>query len=265
MRDYLNTPKQIEHGFLNVDKRINQIQESIGKEKISTLSKQLADLLYHIQPDGDSLNKEVNSNKTQSHISIAITNASIELQSAYHFLTIGNIPSVFRQSRLANEFIAVAIFLAVPNKRLINILSSKKHTMIAKLEEYEESSFWDLYEFKIKKMGKVIQRDNPVIKGNMVLKPFMDFLKIGLKIEQSEVQTLRKQIYDVQHPSSHGTLDIFTYHFMDVEKGNPVGINYSENKIPEYRNAMNYLIWHSHFLNKVLNKTCQFLKSENEN
>jgi len=136
--------------------------------------------------------------------------------------------------------------------------------MIAKLEEYEDSSFWDLYGFKTKKMGKNIQREDPVIKGNMLLKPFMDFLKVGLKIEQSEVQTLRKQIYDVQHPSSHGTLDIFTYHFMDVGRGNPVGINYSENKIPEYQNAMNYLIWNSNFLNKVLDKSCQFLKSENE-
>lgn len=264
MKNYLNKPESIEEGFLSIEKRIRAIEQAVGYEKISELSHSIADFLYHMQDDESSINCIVTEKRQQANIAICILNASVEMQSTYHLLTTGNLPGVYKQCRLLHEFVAVIIFISVPRKLLLNSLSSKKHGLISILGQNTDVDFWDLYTPKFQTVGKNVQRKDPIVKGNLLLSPYMDFIKNVLKIEKSEITWLETQIKHVQHPLSHGSIEFLPFHFGTAAKDGKGGINYSSNKDDWYRDAMAYLIWTVVFLTKVLNLTTDYLQINTE-
>lgn len=264
MSKYLNTPENIEAGFLAVNKRIRLIEQAIGYENISELSKGVAELLFHMQIEVPSINSILRPNEKQSHIAICILNASCEIETAYHVLTIGNVPGVFRQCRLIHEYIAVVIFLSVPRKELLNELSPRKHELINKLTKNPNSDFWDLYKSSFKPMGKEVQRIDPVIKGSLLIPPYLDFLRKCIQLDQKELNWLSNQVKHVLHPSSHGSVEMLPFYFGTVAKDGKGGINYSPNKVSMYQEGMTYLIWTVNFLVNVLDHTRAFILKRSE-
>lgn len=264
MSKYLNTPENIEAGFLAVDKRIRLIEQAIGYDNISELSKGIAELLFHMQIEEPSINSILRPNEKQSHIAICILNASCEIQTAYHILTIGNVPGVFRQCRLIHEYIAVVIFLSVPRKVILNELSPKKHKLINKLTQNTNSDFWDLYKSSFKSMGKNVQRIDPVIKGSLLLPPYLDFLRKCIQLDQAELNCLSNQVKHVLHPTSHGSIEMLPFHFGTAAEDGKGGINYSPNKVSMYKEGLSYLIWTVNFLVQVLDLTRSFILKSNE-
>lgn len=264
MSKYLNTPENIEAGLLTVDTRIKLIEQAIGYDEISKLSKGIAEFLFHMQIEEPSLNSIVSPNEKQSHIAICLLNASCEIQTAYHVLTVGNVPGVFRQCRLIHEYIAAVIFLSVPREVILHQLSPKKHKLVNKLTENPNSDFWDLYKSNIKTMGKSVQRTDPVIKGNLLLPPYLDFLRNCIELDQKELNWLSNQVKHVLHPTSHGSIEMLPFHFGTVAEEGKGGINYSPNKVSMYQEGMSYLIWTVHFLTRVLDLTRSFIIANNE-
>jgi len=263
MKIYLNKPENIEKGFLSIDKRIKQIEEVLGYEKIAELSQDIADYLFNMQVEDPSLNSIISTQEKQSHIAICILNASCEIETAYHLLTVGNVPAVYRQCRLFHEFTAVVIFLSVPKSILLKKLSSKNN-LIKKLSENPNNDFWDLYKSSFKKMGSEFQRVDPVIKGNLLLPPYLEFLRKCLPLSPQETTWLSTQIKHVLHPISHGSIEMLPFHFGTARKDGKGGINYSPNKIEMYQEAMEYLLWSTKFLNNVLELTRSFILENDE-
>lgn len=258
MSEYLNAPENIEKGFLSIDKRIKQIEKAVSYKKITELSQLVANFLFHMQVEEPSINSIIKSQKNQSHNAICILNASCEIETAYHLLTVGNVPAVFRQCRLCHEFVAVVIFQSVSRDVLLENLSTK-HNLVKKLSENPDTDFWDLYKSSIKMMGKNVQRFDPVIKGNLLLPPYLEFLRKCLPLEQAVVTWLSTQIKHVLHPISHGSIEILPFHFGTANKDGKGGINYSPNKVELYQDAMDYLLLTVTYLNKVLELTRAFI------
>lgn len=262
MGKYLNSPENIESGFLSVDKRIKLIEQAIGYEEIAKLSVSIADLLFHMQPEEPSLNSIINTREKQSHIAICLLNASIELETAYHILTVGNVPGVFRQCRLVHEYIAATIFLSVPKELLVEHISSKKHLLIKEFIQNPELDFWELYKSQFKRFGANIQRIDPIVKGNALLPPYFDFLRKCIKINEKDFNWLKKQVDQVMHPTSHGSIEQLAYHFGTFAEDGKGGINYSKNKISMYKDSMSFLLWTVDFLTQVLNSTRSFIENK---
>ncbi len=264
MRKYLNKPEIIEKGFLSIDKRIKQIEEAVTYDKINELSQSIADFLFHMQDDESSINSVINSEKNKKNITICLLNASCEIETAYHLLTIGNVPAVFRQCRLVHEFVATVIFVSIPKKVLLANFSSKKYDLMKKLSENSNVDFWDLYKSSFKKVGSTYQRVDPIIKGGSLLKPYVGFLRKCLPISQQETNWLSTQIKHVLHPTSHGSIEMLPFHFATLKEDGKGGINYSPNKIEMYQNGIDYLIWSVKFWNKVLELTRLYIIENNE-
>lgn len=262
MGKYLNSPENIESGFLSVDKRIKLIEEAIGYAEISKLSACIADLLFHIQPEEPSLNSFFYSTEKQSQIAICILNASIEIQTAYHILTVGNVPGVFRQCRLVHEYIAAAIFSSVPKEILVENISSKKHLLIKEFNQNPELEFWDLYKSNFNSFGTNIQRIDPIVKGNALLPPYFDFLRKCTNINEKDINWLIKQVNQVMHPASHGSIELLAYHFGTFAEDGKGGLNYSKHKISMYKDGMSYLLWTLEFLIRVLDSTRSFIENK---
>lgn len=258
MKNYLNKPESIELGLLSAGERIKRIEEAVGYDKISELSVFLAEFLFHMQLEEPSLTSIVQSKVGQSHIATSILSASCEIQTAYHVLTTGNIPAVYRQCRLIHEFTAVAIFISIPQTLLLSSLSSKSR-LAQKLKENPEIDFWNLYSPTFKKTGRTHQRTAPIIKGNFLLDPYLDFLRKCLPLNPKDVNWLAEQIIHVMHPTSHGSVEMLPYHFASLKEDGKGGINYSPGKIQLYRDAMDYLLWTVHFLCQVLDMTRGFV------
>ncbi|MCP9293005.1 hypothetical protein [Gracilimonas sediminicola] len=262
MREYLNKAENIEKGFLSIDKRIKQIEEAIGYDKIKELSQDIADYLFHMQVDEPSLNSIISSREKQSQIAICILNASCEIESAYHLLTTGNVPAIYRQCRLIHEFSAVAIFLSIPKKDLLEYLS-EKNNLIKKINDNPNSDFWDLYKSSYKKMGSKFQRVDPIIKGNILLPPYLEFLRKCLPLSPKDTTWLSTQVKHVLHPISHGSIEMLPFHFGTVKEDGKGGINYSSNKIEMYQGGIEYIIWTTKFLSKVFELTRSFIIKNN--
>ncbi|MCH8491128.1 MAG: hypothetical protein LAT81_14535 [Oceanicaulis sp.] len=250
----LNTKNNIEVSFLAIEHRIRLIEEAVGYENITELSELIAIFLHNMEPKGHGLNSAVSNEKHQSHVAISLLNATCEIQTAYHVLTIGNIPGVFRQCRIIHEFVAVALFTCIPKQVLLEYLPVKKHSLAKELDNHPDSDFWELYKPTSKFMGKNVQRENPKIKGNMLLKPYVTFLTKGLNLDQPYMTWLSTQIEHVLNPASHGSLDILPYHFASADLEGKGGINYSPTKVPLYKDAMSYLLYTVEFANYVLNQ-----------
>ena len=263
MRDYLNKPENIEKGFLSIEKRIKKIEEAVGYERITELSQLTADFLFHMQVEEPSINSIISTKEKQSHIAICILNASCEIETAYHLLTVGNVPAVFRQCRLSHEFTAAVIFHSVPKRVLLKKLSLKNN-LVKKLSENPDVDFWDMYKSSFKKMGSKFQRVDPIIKGNLLLPPYLEFLRKCLPLSPQEVTWLSTQVKHVLHPTSHGSIEMLPFHFGTAKEDGMGGINYSPNKVEMYQDAMEYLLWTVKFLNKLLDLTRSFILENDE-
>jgi len=258
MKDYLNTAENIKAGFLSVDKRIRQIEEAIGEDRIESFSQRVADFLFHMQTESPSLNSIIETREKQSTIAISILNASCEIETAFHILTIGNIPAIYRQCRLCHEYTSSIIFMSLPRKFIVTDLS-EKHNLVKKFKENPSLNFWDLYKSSFKKMGDNVQRIDPIIKGNSLLPPYLEFLREHLPHEESEMTWLSTQVKHVLHPTSHGSIEMLPYHFGTLDKDGKGGLNYSSNKIEMYKEGMDYILWNIEFLVRTLDMTRQFI------
>lgn len=232
--EQLNPKSKVLANLMAAPSIIERIDEHIEDASFEGIALGISRILKHCETDRGDLCEFLKADGELGALTtICLFNAATELQTGFNVLRLGNIPAVYRQYRVSLEFIATACIMVLPIDKLKRL--SPKLKLVQKLTDHPNKRVCDLVAPSFKEQGKIVQRKDPILKGDMFLDAFYSVCQDILEISESTVNNMRMNVLSVYHPASHGSLDSIAFHFEAVEVNLKAGAMYSEERASTYK------------------------------
>lgn len=206
-----NTPKKVKSNIGAAALRMNKADQVLGIRRLEKFCHAVSRILYHVEPGLEGINAFQQETGYGADIATLLISSATELETAWNVLRLANTPAARRQGRVASEFVAVVVLLAIPRSELSN-LPKKQAPISYALRQNPSMSVFDLYE--------ATPDDAPSSSKSGLFLPttkfFKSFLYVAehiLLIPPDTLQAMSDYREYVQHPASHGSSDVVWQHF----------------------------------------------------
>jgi len=259
MNNLLNPPQRVINNIQTATSRMRKMDKVLGVNRVQKFAQEVSRILYHTEPTGDGLCSVIESHDTKTEIVIQLINTATELETAWNVTRLGNIPASQRQGRVAHELIAVTVLMALPSS---SIKGLPPEVPLARcLQKYPNKTVVDCYKNIVKEKG-VVRKVDPLLKTTDFFTSFLMTLELLLNVSDEIVEAIRTYRKKVQHPASHGSRELFAYHF-EAFDGRAAGAVFSQDRISSYVHAADDVINISCQLADILDLVVNYLR-ENE-
>ena len=260
MSETLNPPERVIDNILTASARMSRVDEVLGKQRLQRFAQRISRILTHIEPSADGLCKVVKDKDTQVEIVIQLINAATELETAWNVIRLGNIPASQRQGRVASELVAVAVLMALPTSTLRSL--PRKVPLARCLQDHPDKTVVDCYKPVIENRNE-FQVAEPLLMATQFFASFLMVAETLLGIPKQTVEAIRDYRKQVQHPASHGTADLFSYHF-EAFGGGAAGAVFDKKRVESYILAADELSNITHLLADILDWLTRYMVNSKE-
>jgi hypothetical protein len=250
LSNILNTPERVIDNIRRTSARMSRVDNALGDQRLQHFAQGISRILMHIEPSADGLCSVLEDSDTQVEIVIQLINAATELETAWNVIRLGNVPASQRQGRVASELVAVAVLMALPTSDLRNL--PRKVPIARCLQANPGKTVIDCYKPTIKD-GDESQAVKPLLMTTDLFTSFLMVSETLLKIPKQTVESIRNYRKQVQHPASHGTAELFSYHFEAFRSG-PAGAVFDEERVESYAFAADELSELAHLFADILER-----------
>jgi hypothetical protein len=190
---------------------MHKADQVLGIRRLQRFCRAISRILYHIEPSLEGLNAHFRESRLGADITTLLISSATELETAWNVLRLANTAAARRQGRVACEFVAVAVLLAIPREELAK-LPKKQAPISYALRQNPSMSVLDLYEANPAN-GSSSSRSGLFVPASRFFKSFLYVAEQILKMSSETIQGLGDYRDHVQHPASHGSSDVIWQHF----------------------------------------------------
>lgn len=251
----LNPSERVIENIQTAPTRMKRVDEILGEQRLLYFAQGLARLLAHMESLSGSLCEVVESRDIRTDIVIQIINAATELETGWNAIRLANIPASQRQGRVAFELIAVTVLAALPLPTLRNL--PREVPLARCLQDNPDKTVIDCYRPTPKDTGNTPVAE-PLLQATQFFSSFLDVAERLLGIPKQLVDEIRSYRKQVQHPASHGTAELSSYHF-EAFQGEAAGAVFDKRRSESYIFAADELGKLAHLLADILDHVTRYL------
>lgn len=260
MSNILNPPERVIDNIQTASARMSRVDEVLGEQRLQRFAQGISRILTHIEPSADGLCKAVEDKDTQVEIVIQLINAATELETAWNVIRLGNIPASQRQGRVASELVAVAVLMSLPASTLRSL--PRKVPLACCLQDHPDKTVIDCYK-PVAKDRNGLQVVEPLLMTTQFFTSFLMVAETLLKIPKQTLEAIRDYRKQVQHPASHGTAELFSYHF-EAFRGGAAGAVFDKKRVESYVLAADELSNITRLLADILDWLTHYIANSKE-
>jgi hypothetical protein len=234
---------------------MRRVDDLLGEQRLQQFARGVARILAHAGPSGEGLCAVLVDERACLEVLIQLFNAATELETAWNAVRLCNVPASQPQGRVACESIAVGVLFAVPTQTLRSLPS--KVPLARWLQDHPHKTAVDAYD-PIPPSADQPQSTPPALKATQFFSSFVKVAEQVLSLPGEIVQSITEYRQRVQHPASHGSAELFTYHFETMPLG-AAGAVSDPNRSATYVHAAEDLTEIAHLLADILDRATQNL------
>lgn len=252
----LNPPERVIQNIQSTPTQMKRVDEILGEQRLLHFAQGLARLLAHVESSSGSLCGAMKDRGTRTDVMMQIINAATELETGWNVIRLANIPASQRQGRVAFELIAVAVLAVLPLPTLKNL---PREVHLARcLQDNPDKTVIECYRPTLKDKGNT-QVAEPLLDATKFFSSFLDIAERLLGIPKQSVDEIRAYRKQVQHPASHGTAELSSYHFEAFQHGGAAGTVFDKRRSESYILAADKLGNLAHLLADILDHVTHYL------
>ena len=256
MSDVLNTPERIVDNIQAACRIMREVDGIVDNEKLREFAVGVSRILAHTQPSQNGLCSIVADEDAQFEIFVQVFNSATELQTAWNCLRLANVPASQRQGRVAMESIGMAIVFSLPVSVLLRVLPPKDR--LAKwLRDHPDKTAIDAYK-PLARSEDEPQHMGPEVMATQFFNSFLKMAEGELQLPADTVRGMREYRTWVQHPASHASAQLYTYHFETLVSG-AAGALFDPERADTYAEAANDLTDIARLLADILDWVTHYL------
>ncbi len=220
----------------SVPEMMREVDALLDEAREDTFAHGIARLMSH----AETLAKTVEDALWRSEIAVSIMCSVFEYETAWNLLRLGHLPGMFRQVRVANEWLGLGILTATPRERLMGSLGKEGHTLGPKMATQPQKTVFQLY------MPQVGERDDrrhvsgPLVKSGL-LSAYRIALKDVYRFSDDWIDEIRSAADSVWHPSSHASLRGLMHFIDSMKNARHVGLRVEDEHPEKYDGAAEFL------------------------
>ncbi len=256
----LNPPERVISNIQTVTNRMSSVDEILGKQRLEYFAHGISRILSHIEPSIENLSKVVENKEIQTEIVILLINAATELETAWNVIRLCNIPASQRQGRIASELIAMIVVMSLPVPTLKSL--PRKIPISRCLQDHPDKTVIDCYKSVSQSKSDKLLVTEPLLKATEFFSSFLMVAETELNIPIHIVEMLRNYRKQVQHPASHGSEELTSYHFEGFQ-GGAAGTIFDKKRKNSYILAADEIGNIAHLLADILDIVTNYLRISN--
>jgi hypothetical protein len=226
----LNPPELIIGNIQSMPSRMQKVDVVLGEERLRAFAVALSRLLQHAETRDGSLSGCCMDSTTSAEVAFEIIEAAAELEIGWNVIRMANVPASQRQGRVAFELIGIAVLLALPVRKLRELPASR-NPLLRRLQREPNTNVRTHCNYRlIVRDGRPVSL--PPMKATDLFESFLDIMERLLGVNTNWIEGVKQYRREVQHPASHGSADLFQYHFQDTTRDMRAGNVLSEARIP---------------------------------
>jgi hypothetical protein len=257
MPNILNPAQRVIENIRTAPATMRLVDEVLGDQRLEQFAWGVSRILVHADPSSeDGLCSVIGSKDTQLEVCIQLFNAGTELQTGWNSIRLANIPASQRQGRVACESVAVAAIFSLPTSSLLGSLP-KKDPLAKCLRSHPDKTAIDCY--KPAPTGDDDPRCmQPVVRATQFFNSFLSVAELELEIRKEVIDSVKLYRKVVQHPASHGSAELGSYHFETII-GGAAGAVFDRKRADSYLQAAHGLTAITHLLADILDRVTNYV------
>jgi len=250
-----NSSQRVKDNIRTASSRMRRVDNLLGEQRLLQFADGAARILAHGEPSGDGLCAVLADKGVRLEAFIQLFNAAVELETAWNAVRLCNVPASQRQGRVACESIAVAVLFSLPSSTLRDLPLGDP--LADWLRAHPDKTAVDAYEPRLVSADEP-QRMQPAVNATHFFSSFVKVAELVLQLPPDVLQGIRQYRERVQHPASHASAELFTYHFETLASG-AAGAVFDPKRSATYVQAADDLSQIAHLLADILDRATQHL------
>lgn len=250
-----NSSQRVKDNIRTASSRMRRVDNLLGEQRLHEFARGVARILAHGEPSRDGLCAALVDRGARLEVFIQLFNAAVELETAWNAVRLCNVPASQRQGRVACESIAVGILFSLPTS---TIRSLPREVPLAKwLQDHRDKTAVDAYKPLPPTAGQP-QSTQPPVNATQFFSSFVKVAEVVLCLPPAVVQSIRQYRKRVQHPASHASAELYTFHFETLASG-AAGALFDPKRSDTYVHAADDLTQIAHLLADILDRATQYI------
>src|SRR5437868_2724974 len=122
----VNPPEAVLRNLNRAPERMRMVDGVLGPDVAREFAEGVSRILEHANPKNGAITNCVLDNTLRAHIAIKLLSAAAELETAWDVLRLPNVSAAYRTTRVASEFVGLAVLYAMPRATLMTMSKSEE-------------------------------------------------------------------------------------------------------------------------------------------
>lgn len=248
----VNPPEAILRNLERAPDRMRMVDEVLDPDVARNFAEGISQILEHANPIGKTLASKIAPGDLRTHACIKLLAAAAELETAWDDLRLPNMSASHRSTRVACEFVGLAVLYSMPRAALIDLPLGNDRRLKNCLLKNPTMRLDEMYEVRR-------AEDAPLLPGPTILPAFHAVADL-VQAPTDSVESLRRHLKEVQHPASHAS----TQGWLDQIRGAPsgmAGLRFDPSEAQLYRDTASELMNLTLVLATILDRVTDYLPS----